>query len=312
MLHFRRFALKRFKEFNFTSIPREGTSVMELEREIVSQCFLESHGLPNFIHRIPGHLKKQHLSIGFFGHKGAGKCTVASHILLRGISGRIPVKNEERRAETFMMDTSETERSMALFQALHVEWILPKEKNTVLKLPRAQFDVGRRRFVISDSPALAADVDIGVLVISAVEGEFDDAYKKGLQISETLQIAGANGGATKMIVVVNKMDIVNWSKDRYDEIKVKMTAFLKASGYNVDKDVQFLPVAAVDGSNMRTRVDESVCFWWTEGCLDEVLGGIEVAFPKALPRGNADEYAALNVADPLPLMLDESLLAHDN
>lgn len=115
-----------------------------------------------------------------------------------------------------------------------------------------------------------------------------------------------------MIVVVNKMDIVNWSKDRYDEIKVKMTAFLKASGYNVDKDVQFLPVAAVDGSNMRTRVDERECSWWTEECLDEVLGGIEVAFPKALPRGNAEEYAAPNVADPLPLMLDESFLAHDN
>lgn len=51
-----------------------------------------------------------------------------------------------------MMDTSETERSMVLFQALHVGRILPKEKNTVLKLWRAQFDVGRRRFVISDSP----------------------------------------------------------------------------------------------------------------------------------------------------------------
>lgn len=51
-----------------------------------------------------------------------------------------------------MMDTSETERSMALFQALHVGRILPKEKNTVLKLRHAESDVGRRRFVISDSP----------------------------------------------------------------------------------------------------------------------------------------------------------------
>lgn len=34
-----------------------------------------------------------------------------------------------------------------------------------------------------------------------------------------------------MIVVVNKMDIVNLSKDRYDGMKVKMTAFLKGSGY---------------------------------------------------------------------------------
>ncbi|GLT87664.1 hypothetical protein SLE2022_057330 [Rubroshorea leprosula] len=36
---------------------------------------------------------------------------------------------------------------------------------------------------------------------------------------------------------------VNWSKETHDEIESKMVPFLRSSGYNVKKDVQFLPIS---------------------------------------------------------------------
>jgi len=47
-----------------------------------------------------------------------------------------------------------------------------------------------------------------------------------------------------MIVCLNKMDekTVNFSKDRYEEIKTELTAFLKKIGYKVDT-INFVPIS---------------------------------------------------------------------
>ncbi|KAL2940394.1 Eukaryotic peptide chain release factor GTP-binding subunit ERF3A [Bienertia sinuspersici] len=123
----------------------------------------------------------------------------------------------------------------------------------------------------------ASQADIGILVISARKGEFETGYEKGGQTREHVLLAKTLG-VTKLIVVVNKMDdpTVNWSKERYDEIESKMVPFLKSSGYNVKKDVQFLPISGLVGSNLKTKVDKSTCPWWNGPCLFEVLDTVEV------------------------------------
>ncbi|KAI4330836.1 hypothetical protein MLD38_029081 [Melastoma candidum] len=76
---------------------------------------------------------------------------------------------------------------------------------------------------------------------------------------------------------------VNWSKERYDKIESKMIPFLRASGYNVKKDIQFLPISGLLGYNMKTRLDKSVCPWWSGPCVFEALDTIEV--PPRDPKG---------------------------
>ncbi|XP_071709900.1 uncharacterized protein [Rutidosis leptorrhynchoides] len=58
-----------------------------------------------------------------------------------------------------------------------------------------------------------------------------------------------------------------------------MVPFLKSSGYNVKKDIQFLPVSGLDGTNMQTRVEKNVCPWWDGQCLFEALDVINVPLP---------------------------------
>ncbi|CAI9113495.1 OLC1v1014107C1 [Oldenlandia corymbosa var. corymbosa] len=232
--------------------------------------------------------KKRHLNVVFIGHVDAGKSTTGGQILF--LSGQVDdrtIQKYEKEAKdksreswymAYIMDTNEEERL----------------KGKTVEVGRAHFETETTRFTILDAPGHksyvpnmisgASQADIGVLVISARKGEFETGYEKGGQTREHVQLAKTLG-VSKLLVVVNKMDdpTVNWSKERYDEIESKMLPFLKSSGYNIKKDVQFLPISGLVGSNMKTRVDKSVCPWWNGQCLFEALDAIEV--PLRDPNG---------------------------
>jgi len=50
-------------------------------------------------------------------------------------------------------------------------------------------------------------------------------------------------GVQKIIVVINKMDesTVEWDEGRFNEIKEKLTPFIKSAGFNPKTDVTFMP-----------------------------------------------------------------------
>ncbi|KAK7370084.1 hypothetical protein VNO80_12138 [Phaseolus coccineus] len=231
---------------------------------------------------------KRHLNVVFIGHVDAGKSTTGGQILF--LSGQVDertIQKYEKEAKdksreswymAYIMDTNEEERI----------------KGKTVEVGRAHFETETTRFTILDAPGHksyvpnmisgASQADIGVLVISARKGEFETGYERGGQTREHVQLAKTLG-VSKLLVVVNKMDepTVQWSKERYDEIESKMVPFLKQSGYNVKKDVLFLPISGLVGANMKTRVDKSVCPWWNGPCLFEALDAIEV--PLRDPKG---------------------------
>ena len=92
----------------------------------------------------------------------------------------------------------------------------------------------------------ACQADVGVLVISARKGEFEAGFDKGGQTREHAMLAKTLG-VRILVVVINKMDdpSCGWAKERFDECVTKLTPFLKQCGYNVKKDVVFLPISAL-------------------------------------------------------------------
>ena len=105
--------------------------------------------------------------------------------------------------------------------------------------------------------------DVAVLVISARKGEFETGFEKGGQTREHILLV-KTAGVSKVICVINKMDdpTVDWSQTRYNEIKDKMSPFIRSAGFNLKNDVTFIPVSAYTGSNLKDRVAKSVCSWW--------------------------------------------------
>ncbi|KAJ6976162.1 eukaryotic peptide chain release factor GTP-binding subunit ERF3A-like isoform X2 [Populus alba x Populus x berolinensis] len=232
--------------------------------------------------------KKRHLNVVFIGHVDAGKSTTGGQILF--LSGQVDdrtIQKYEKEAKdksreswymAYIMDTNEEERV----------------KGKTVEVGRAHFETETSRFTILDAPGHksyvpnmisgASQADVGVLVISARKGEFETGFERGGQTREHVQLAKTLG-VSKLLVVVNKMDdpTVNWSKERYDEIESKMVPFLKLSGYNVKKDVRFLPISGLLGTNMKTRMGKAICPWWNGPCLFEALDAIEV--PLRDPKG---------------------------
>lgn len=61
-----------------------------------------------------------------------------------------------------------------------------------------------------------------------------------------------------------------WDKKRFDQIVDGLTPFLKQCGYNMKKEVTFLPVAALYGHNIKDPVPKEMCDWYEGGTLFEV------------------------------------------
>mmetsp|Transcript_34790 Transcript_34790/g.44373 ORF Transcript_34790/g.44373 Transcript_34790/m.44373 type:complete len:655 (+) Transcript_34790:208-2172(+) len=212
---------------------------------------------------------REHLNIVFIGHVDAGKSTLSGQILYcTDFVDRRTIEKYEREAKernreswflAFIMDTNEEERS----------------KGKTVEVGRAHFESENKRYTILDAPGHksyvpnmisgAAQADVGILVISARRGEFETGFEKGGQTREHALLAKTLG-VIKLIVVINKMDdsTVNWAKERYDECVTKLKPFLRTCGYAVKRDVQFIPISGLVGSNIKDVVDPAVCPWWQD------------------------------------------------
>lgn len=89
-------------------------------------------------------------------------------------------------------------------------------------------------------------------------------------------------GVSKVIVAINKMDdsTVEWDEARYEEIKAKLTPFIKGAGFNPKTDATFIPVSAFTGANLKDRVLKSVCPWYNGPAFLEFLDTMPMVIRK--------------------------------
>lgn len=132
------------------------------------------------------------------------------------------------------------------------------------------FATPRTSFIIADSPGheqytrnmvTAASVsDVAVIVIDVARVE------KGLLKPQTRRHAAVAAlMGLNIIVAVNKMDLVRWSQERFDEVR---TAFNDVAGVLKIKDIAFVPVSAKRGENIVNRGGPD---WYNGPTLIELL-----------------------------------------
>ncbi|CAE6421860.1 Eukaryotic peptide chain release factor GTP-binding subunit AltName: Full=ERF-3 [Rhizoctonia solani AG-1 IB] len=219
---------------------------------------------------------KQHLNVVFIGHVDAGKSTMGGQLLY--LCGMV----DKRTMEKYEREAKEAGR-----ESWYLSWALdstPQEraKGKTVEVGRAYFETDARRYTILDAPGHktfvpsmisgAAQADVAILVISARKGEFETGFEKGGQTREHIMLV-KTAGVSKLVVVVNKMDesTVEWSEERYKEIKEKITPFIRASGFSPKTDLTFIPVSAFTGANMKERVSKSSVAYYRGPSLLELL-----------------------------------------
>lgn len=136
-----------------------------------------------------------------------------------------------------------------------------REQGITIDVAYRYFATPKRKFIIADSPGHiqytrnmvtgASTANLAIILIDARKGMMEQTHRHAF-IASLLRIPHA-------IVCVNKMDLVDYSEDVYDQIIASFKAF--SSKLSI-KDIQFIPISALNGDNVVHRSEKMD---WYEG-----------------------------------------------
>ncbi|XP_058823251.1 protein HBS1-like [Topomyia yanbarensis] len=217
---------------------------------------------------------KQHIHMVVIGHVDAGKSTLMGHLLCDTgyISQRIMHKNEQ---ESKKMGK----------QSFMYAWVLDetgeeRERGITMDVGSSKFETASKQITLLDAPGHkdfipnmisgANQADVALLVVDATRGEFETGFEQGGQTREHALLVRSLG-VNQLGVVINKLDTVNWSKDRFDEIVGKLKIFLKQAGFK-DTDVMYVPCSGLTGQNLvKDPTDPELLKWYKGPTLLKVI-----------------------------------------
>ncbi|CAD25504.1 TRANSLATION ELONGATION FACTOR 1-ALPHA [Encephalitozoon cuniculi GB-M1] len=237
--------------------------------------------------------RKKVINIVFVGHVDAGKSTICGQILVQ--MGLV----DPRTLEKYRQMSREQNR-----ESWYLSWCLDtnpeeRERGKTTEVGTASFELPHRRVNILDAPGHnqfvfemingANRADVGILVVSARINEFEAGFEKGGQTREHIFLLKA-GSVQRLIVLVNKMDdpSVEWRKERFDEIKTKVGAFVR----RMFPTPVFIPVSGFTGEYIK---EKGSCPWYDGDSFLSELDNVTI------PR-RIDGPLAITVTEKVRLM----------
>src|SRR6266702_4402324 len=209
------------------------------------------------------------IRIVIVGHVDHGKSTLIGRLLhetgslpegkldnLKAVSARRGMKFEW----SFLLDALQTERDQGI----------------TIDTTQIRFRTGSRDIVLIDAPGHAeflrnmitgaSQADGAVLIIDALEGVRDQTRRHGY----LLHLRAVN----QVAVVVNKMDRVDFSAARFEEIKNEISVHLTGLGVT---PTAVIPISARDGDGVTERTAKIQ--WYDGPTVVEALDALEPARP---------------------------------
>jgi bifunctional enzyme CysN/CysC len=136
-----------------------------------------------------------------------------------------------------------------------------REQGITIDVAYRYFATPKRKFIIADTPGHtqytrnmvtgASTADLALVLIDARKGVLEQSRRHAF-LATLL-------GIPHLVVCVNKMDLVDWSQERYEEIKAEFRSFAMKLDVH---DLTFVPVSALHGDNV---VERSANMSWYEG-----------------------------------------------
>lgn len=148
-----------------------------------------------------------------------------------------------------------------------------REQKITIDVAYRYFATPRRKFIIADTPGHiqytrnmvtgASTADLAIILVDARKGVLTQSRRHAF-IASLLQIP-------HMVVAVNKMDLVDYSEERYQEIVQDFKQF--AQKLEVD-DVTFIPMSALVGDNIVNKSENMS--WYNGSTLLHTLENVNV------------------------------------
>lgn len=106
----------------------------------------------------------------------------------------------------------------------------------------------------------ASHCDYGMLLVEAEKNSFMSGFTWGGQTKEhakLLNSIGLNG----LLVIINKMDAVDWKEEDYNYVKNSMAKFFAEDGLDNLGSITYIPVSAVTGENLVKPIGNKAPWW---------------------------------------------------
>ena len=219
-------------------------------------------------------MERETLKFVIVGHVDHGKSTLIGRLMVDTRSlAKEKVEEIERESAALGRPTE------LAFATDHLE----EERGESMTIDTAQafFRTAKRDYVVIDAPGHAefirnmitgaALAEAALLVIDAAEGLRDQTRRHATLLAML--------GVRQLAVLVNKMDKVAWSRERFDALAGEFARFL--AGVELDPR-RFIPISASLGENVVRRSERMP--WYAGPTVLETLDGFEIpARPSAKP-----------------------------
>ncbi len=209
------------------------------------------------------------LSFVIVGHVDHGKSTLIGRLLYDTDSlapdkiAEVQKASAGRGIETefaYLLDHLEEER----------------EQGITIDTTQVFFKTEKRRYVIIDAPGHvefvknmitgASQAEAAVLIIDVAEGVKEQTKRHSYMLS----LLGLN----QIIVVLNKMDLVDFSQERFEAVKKDVHDWLNSIS---TKPLLFIPISAIKGDNIASKSEKMA--WYAGPTFLESLDSLKNAQP---------------------------------
>jgi sulfate adenylyltransferase subunit 1 len=136
-----------------------------------------------------------------------------------------------------------------------------REQGITIDVAYKYFSTPKRKFIIADAPGHiqytrnmvtgASNSELAIILIDARNGVVEQTRRHSI-IASLLNIP-------HVVVAINKMDLVNYAEDVYNNIVIDYEQVAKSLGL---KDVKYIPICALNGDNI---VERSKNLSWYQG-----------------------------------------------
>jgi sulfate adenylyltransferase subunit 1 len=136
-----------------------------------------------------------------------------------------------------------------------------REQGITIDVAYKYFSTPKRKFIIADAPGHiqytrnmvtgASNAQLMIILVDARNGVVEQTRRHTI-IASLLKMS-------YVVVAINKMDLVEFSQDVYNNIAIEYASIAKSLGL---RQISFIPISALNGDNI---VDKSVSMPWYEG-----------------------------------------------
>lgn len=143
-----------------------------------------------------------------------------------------------------------------------------REQGITIDVAYRYFSTPKRKFILADAPGHeqytrnmatgASTAQLTIILIDATKGVLTQTRRHAF-IASLL-------GVPRLLVAINKMDLVSWSERRFEEIVQEFTSF--ASKLDIH-ELRFIPVSALQGDNV-VETSENMPWYHGESVLEHL------------------------------------------